>query len=236
MQLLSRMNVPRLCVSVNFVWILASLHLQAIEPSLDRFTYRGAGVLPVYKHHGKKWVILGRERWGKNVGTFDSFAGKRDKGERPTLTAARECAEELVTHLTMNLDLDQLYAYIDTSNAHTECVLADQTKEYVLFITKFDPYVDAIKRNFPAVSHKILDMKYKEKDKLAFVSWSNLEYASKQNSPTVPALVQEYNRKTQKTELHEECIELRPILAYMLKLYFNKKEHRTGSDQKIRFY
>jgi 8-oxo-dGTP pyrophosphatase MutT (NUDIX family) len=238
-------HIPTFSKLYTHICLLTSLttHLfvctTTTAPTLEYFHYRAAGVLPVYTHNGKKWAVLAREAWGKpgTIGTYDSFAGSRKKDEHdPAVTAARECAEELITHLTMGKDSVEMRKYIDSINDNTERVIASKDKEYVLYVVRFDQHIDSIKKTFYSALKKPLPMDYKEKDKLAFVSWSQLRDASKHNSQTVQALVQEYNPTTKEFELVEQCIKLRPILLGMLKLYFNETTYTVGADSKVHFY
>ena len=58
---------------------------------------RFAGVLPyAYDSQGTLYVLLGRERWGREAGLWSGFAGRVEPREHgaPLLTAAREAFEE----------------------------------------------------------------------------------------------------------------------------------------------
>jgi 8-oxo-dGTP pyrophosphatase MutT (NUDIX family) len=51
----------------------------------------GAGILPIAKHNGKIYMLLGKE----NKGGWSDFGGGREKGESLLDTAVREGTEEL---------------------------------------------------------------------------------------------------------------------------------------------
>ena len=42
----------------------------------------------------KYYLLLAKEKHGAKAGTFDSFSGQRDRGEKPWQTAGREFYEE----------------------------------------------------------------------------------------------------------------------------------------------
>jgi 8-oxo-dGTP pyrophosphatase MutT (NUDIX family) len=220
-----------LCASSN---VIVS---EAKNPFVD-ISYKAAGVLPIYWHKGTKFVAVAREDSGTDRGTYDAFAGARDQGEHnPTLTAARECAEELVTHRTMGKGVSKMQAYIDVNHKNTELVIAHSRKHYVLFVVRFDHYIDRIKHTFyKAVKNPNLDRKYREKDKLAFVPWQEFKEAIKNNNAVVTAMVQEEDPKTHKLILQQQTIRLRPILVSVMRPYFNHEQYQTGSHQKIRLY
>ncbi|HEV2916286.1 MAG TPA: NUDIX hydrolase [Candidatus Babeliales bacterium] len=226
-------------ISRSFALAHALLYIPLITgqmPSLHTFRYKAAGVLPVYTFKGQKWAIIAREKGGSDAGTYDSFAGSADKGENdPTITAARECAEELITHMVIGKNSNDIRDYIDVHNKNTELVIADQRKKYALFITNFDKYVDDIKHNFYTALKTKLPYRYKEKDKLAFVSFKELKRASQSNCPTVQALILSYD-PTKKQYMKNASIQLRPILLAVLKNYFNNKPYQTGTNPTVRFY
>lgn len=228
-------------ISVLCLALLGTSSTLLLSPAQNPFvnvSYNGAGVLPIYVHKEDKFVVLGCERHGVDRGTYDSFAGARDAGEfNPTLTAARECAEELITHRTMRKNVSQLQDYIDVNHKNTELVIVSNRKQYVLFVVNFDQYIDSIKRSFyKTVKKPKISSKYKEKDKLAFVSWNAFEEAIKNNSTAVIARVQEEDPIKCKLTLKKQTIQLRPILVSVMRPYFNNEQYQKGLHPKIRLY
>lgn len=215
----------------NFFAILA-LPLAAAQ-SLNTVSYRAAGVLPTYMKRGKLYAVVAREGYGKNKGTYDSFAGSRDSYEHnPIVTAAREAHEEMISHLTMHLSPKQLERYIDPDKNHTTFVLVHQKAQYVLFVTRFDKYIDTFLRSFYSVLGRVNQFKYKEKDRIASVAWEELKQAILQNKSQVCAHVVDPN--TNKTI---RCmITLRPILIKSLRSVFRGDKYQQGRNHKVRYY
>jgi hypothetical protein len=213
--------------------ILAFSTVSAAVQSLSSISYSAAGVLPLFTKNNKLYAVLSREAYGRNKGTYDSFAGSRDAHEHnPTVTAARECAEEMISHRTMNLSVKQMQQYIDPRKKHTTMVLAYPSFKYVLFITHFDAHINAFLRNFYPVLRKTRQFKYREKDRIAIVAWDDLQHTILHNKNQVCAEVLDpYTNKA------TSCmITVRPIVLRCLRPFFRNNRYQSGQYKKIRFY
>jgi hypothetical protein len=218
-------------IPFNF-FVILFLPLAAAQ-SLSTVSYRAAGVLPTYMKRGILYAVVAREGCGKDKGTYDSFAGSRDAYEHnPTVTAAREAHEEMISHHTMHLSPKQLERYIDPDKNHTTLVVVYQKFNYVLYVTRFDKYIDNFLRSFYGVLGRVNQFKYKEKDRIAIVAWDELKQAILQNKSQVCAEVLDPN-----TNRPIRCmITLRPILIKSLRPVFRGDGYQQGKNGKIRFY
>ena len=77
--------------------------------------YKFAGVLPYsFRNDGKLVIVLGRERrvpgWSDSH-RWSDFAGRREPGENPVRTAARECYEESMGFLGTEDDISRRLTY-----------------------------------------------------------------------------------------------------------------------------
>lgn len=202
-------------------------------PSLNAVQYAAAGVLPIFVKNGTQYAVLSREAYGSDKGMYDSFAGSRDPHEHnPTITAARECAEEMISHRTLHLSVVQMQRYIDPSKKNTTMVLAYPSFKYVLYITRFDKHMNQFLRSFYPALNKSNDHKYKEKDRIAVVAWHDLQQAIVQNKNQVCADV--YDPQTHKP--FRCMITLRPIVIRCLKPLFRNDVYQTGKNEKVRIY
>ncbi len=202
-------------------------------PSLNRIPYAAAGVLPIFVKKGTQYAVLSREAYGPDKGMYDSFAGSRDPHETdPTITAARECVEEMISHITLHISEAQMQRYIDQSKKNTTMVLAYPSFKYVLYITRFDKHINQFLRSFYPTLNKSNDHKYKEKDRIAVVAWHDLKQAIVQNKNQICADV--YDPQTHKP--FRCMITLRPIVIRCLKPLFRNDAYQVGKNKKIRFY
>ena len=226
--LFNRFNKQIALLSIATVYLTASA-----AQSLDTLSYNAAAVLPTYIKNNVLYAVLSREGYGKDKGTYDSFGGSRDPHEHnPTITAARECAEEMISHRTMHLSANTLQNYINPKKPHTTQVLAHQSFKYVLYITRFDRYINQFFNNFYGSLQKTHSFKHKEKDRIATVAWHDLKAAIVSNKNNVCANVFDPHTNQQK-----QCsITLRPLLIRSLKPLCMNYTYQTGTNKKIRFY
>ncbi len=205
--------------------------------SLKKFSYNAAGVLPIGTQKIGRgthtYVILGREAYGRDKGTYDAFGGSRDPHEHdPLITAARECAEEMISHRTMKRSVKDIEKQINPRGHHTTMVLAHQRFNYVLYITRFDEHIEKFLGNFYRSLKKTHSFKHQEKDLIATVGWETLAYAIKENKNQVRANVID----PVTNESTRALITLRPLLIKSLKPFFMNYTYQTGTNKKIRFY
>ena len=119
---------------------------------------------------------MAREAAGPHVGTYDAFGGAKDGNENhPVATAARELAEETIGLLGSP---SQLRHHLDVHNHHTCSVVANYQKQFVVYFTHFNlTQIQNLVHNFYSARQAATHYKYKEKDRLAWVKWSNLKNA-----------------------------------------------------------
>lgn len=201
----------------------------------------GASVIPITtRSNGERYTLLAREAWGADQDTYDAFGGGKEAGEtHPSITAARELAEETVGILG---DKHYLQKYLNIDNGNSKHIIANMTKKFVVFITQFPKStLDSLMEDFHKERNKSHKNCCKEKDKLAWVKYSDLQNAiafapryknGKLIQPiTVHALVHE------KTGEKEENINLRPILVSSLQSFFKGEAPvQTGFDPRIVYY
>lgn len=223
----------RFTLSCLVSFLVAQSFITCAAPSLSSTHYAAAGVLPTFVKKGIQYAVLSREAFGADKGMYDSFAGSRDPHEHnPTITAAREAAEEMISHRTLHLSVTQMERYIDPKKKHTTMVLAYPSFKYVLYITRFDKYINQFLGNFYPALNKSNDHKYKEKDRIAVVAWPALKDAILQNKNQVCADV--YDPQTQRP--FRCMITLRPIVIRCLRPLFRDDAYQMGKNKKIRFY
>lgn len=211
---------------------------------LSNYNFYAAAVLPVThftsKKTGKatKYVILGREAAGKDVGTYDDWGGSRDKGEKhPVETAAREFYEEGILKDTLGMDLKTTTAFIDPKSKANEVVIAsERAVTYIVNFTSDD--IVKFRKNFNAARNKQTSWKNKEKDRIATVRWDVFVAAiqgSKFNKGvTVNARL--IDPATGKEDKNATTITLRPWLVKRLRPYVTNQQFQYGQNKKIRFY
>lgn len=214
---------------VNFSGLLFAPQAQ----TLSTMAYNAAGVLPIYMKNNTLYAVLGREAYGRDKGTYDAFVGKKEPFEHnPIITAAREGSEEMISHTTMHLTVNQLQDYINPKKQHTTMVLAHQQFKYVLFITRFDKHIHRFFNNFYRALKNANQFKYKEKDRIASVAWNDLKIAVMQNKNQVCGYVID-----PQTNGERRCmITLRPIVGRALRPLFGGEEYENGKNKKVRFY
>jgi hypothetical protein len=213
---------------IPLLWI-SSYAVCIQDSTLATFPYNGAGILPIYTRHGRKWVVVSREVAGRNKGTYDSFSGSRAKTEHiPIDTAAREGAEELIAHRTLGMDILGVKNWLTN---HTDQIIALQQKQYVLYVARLNhDQVDCLKKNFYSARNESFEHCYREKDRLAFVSWSNLETMIHAGKTTVMARVLNQNTN----QLEKKIITIRPILIATLQAIIEQEPKKIEGN--IYFY
>lgn len=235
---------------ILIVALAASMQIIAMQQptqQLSKMNFMGASVLPYTrwkpKGQGKAYFLLSREADGKDKGTYDAFGGSKDPGENhPVVTAAREFSEETIGLL---YNPKQALDFIDVKTGNTHAVIAHEQKKFAVYITKFAPKdLEHIVNNFyakratPGLAHH-----YKEKDKLAWVSWENLENAIKnaKRDPITHKLITPIkvwaNVVDSNGKKHAEEISLRPVFVSSLQSYFAGKAPKAlGKDSRIKYY
>lgn len=225
---------------ITILTILPACNTQ--PPALSDFQYGSASVLPFYNLRRTKYVILSREKWGRDAGTYDDFGGKRDQGENhPVISAAREFWEEAILDGTVGLSLARTQNYIDiTQSRNTHYVVANTTRrgaKNVTYITNFNKYKTQFINNFYKARRNSTKRENKEKDRIAIVKWQDLKDAivnNQHNSTSVYVSASVINPITNKGE--QQQILLRPYLVIKLRNFFRDQPHTKGRSKKIQFY
>lgn len=103
----------------------------------------GAGILPVAKHKGQLYFLLGKENKHADTPGWADFGGGNSEGESNLQTAIRECSEELT-------------GFIGSAHEIRECVRKQGTltirtadKRYTTYILQLD-YDEALPRYYNA--------------------------------------------------------------------------------------
>jgi hypothetical protein len=208
--------------------------------SLSTFQHQSGSVLPLYTVNDTDYLLLSRERLGRDRGTYDDWGGQRDPGEdHPIITAAREFHEEAVIDKTIGMNLQQTCNYIDTYNNNTAYVIAntsDQGNRHVTYIVRFDEYMSLFINNFYTAVRKATAPENKEKDRLAVVKLSDLKYVVggtlRNKGVFVPAQIIDPITGKYKTEK----VVLRPYFVIKLRSFFTDQPYKEGEDARIRFY
>jgi hypothetical protein len=147
--------------------------------ALSDFSFNAATVMPLFKSNGEYFVILAREKYGRDKGTFDGFGGSKNIGERhPVLTASRECSEETINLLGTQKEIKQHIDVLknnDLSTGNTLFIIANQNKKAVFYVTEFDKakIMNFTSKFYDSLS-KAKKFENKEKDKLAIIKWEKL--------------------------------------------------------------
>jgi hypothetical protein len=207
------------------------ISIQAAPRSLT-YAFQSASVLPTCFHHGKKYVILGRETKGRYAGSYDNFGGGREPGEDyALLTAAREFFEEANLLLTTGLTLKDVEHYLDITRTNNT-YLVFLFDESFTYITDFNSYKKKLIKNFYNARQETTDPHFLEKDRIALVVWEDLESTIQHNRISLPAL--EVEPLT--LQLIPTTIQLRPGLIHQLKPFFMNEPYRQEVNPKMRFY
>lgn len=239
------MNRSRSAIVATFLCAISV----ANSMSLKTFWQKGnaAWVLPMYSYNNQKYVLLGREAGGGDKGTYDAFGGKKDpQDDHPTTTAAREFEEEAITAATLGWNLATTKNYVKISTGNTSVVICNAKMKHgqksgpwhATYLTNFSlADINKLGKNFHNARKNAKSWKYKEKDELAVVTWSDLVTAvnnKKQGQPTqVQALV--LNHKGVFSNAQQ--ITLRPVLVKNLSPYVKNKPYTTKKTNPIaRFY
>jgi hypothetical protein len=244
------------------LWLSLFLALNIASPAigkvqtfrLSQFDHLSAAVLPTFTHRNIKWAILSREAYGRNKSTYDSFSGSKDKGEtHPIQTAAHEFLQEAILELVLDWDVKDVEQFIDPNNENTWIVVAYEKEvnrpiRNVTYIVNFNKYKTKLFNNFYAARAQELARyeaaripgRYRvttEKDRLAKVSWKDLEKAIvNQEHKNDPVTVSAYVLDPQTQKFNRKTITLRPILVMTLRPLFLKRTYERGENEKIRYY
>ncbi len=214
----------------------------AVALNLESFKHTGAWVMPLVTcsmpEGNVDYIVIARETWGRDAGLFDAFGGKRDGTETAQETAAREFAEEAITHETLGMDEAAVLNYIDLKAGNTEAVLAcdDQNcgAKNVLYITRFsEAQMSYLKTSFAGAHRRATHSHYKEKDALAFARFDALKEALRTSTSShgieVAAEVTDLGGTTS-----TQSIEMRPVLVKILRGYLEGAA-AAGSQSKVHF-
>lgn len=208
--------------------------------NINTFHFGAASVLPTYKNqHGQTMVILGREAGGNDKGIYDDFGGRREKQECPLITAARECWEELILGETWPISLNDFRNYIDLTSGNTYFIIATASKnaQSVLYITDVSNSWNTIRKKFYTARAHAKQKRYREKDHLAVVSWSDLEKAIVSSKHGQPVTVSAYGiNQHGEYDAQPITISLRRWLISKLRPFFQNKPFQEGQSPQIRFY
>ncbi|MCA9770532.1 hypothetical protein KC460_04145 [Candidatus Dependentiae bacterium] len=182
---------------------------------------------------GKKvvYAFLGREGYGADKGTYDDFGGAADPGETPLQSAARECSEEMISHKTISMSVQEIEKYIAPQAGNTKYVITQKnvgTKKsnMVTYITYFPEHlIDQCIDRFYTEKKFVKQHKYREKDRLALVEWDLLKKTIAQGKKTVKAIVIDSKQQRQ-----QKKISLRPILCCKLKQFCQNKSCKGSKN------
>ncbi len=205
---------------------------QAVDWSKIKWT--SASVLLHYTDdNGIKKVILAEEAGGSDINTFCDFGGKREKEEMdPLQTAGHELFEEAILAQTIGWTLEQTRDFLQTDNTDIISVYSRPNWGHVAYITNFTPYRNFLFKNFRSARKNAKLGRYREKKRLAIVTWQNLEKAVIDGNNMVEALVQDPNTG----KFNKDIIPLRPSFTTGLRPYFLDECPQKGSHEKIQIY
>ena len=240
------MRVVKIMKYYTLAIILLSLFSFTQAKRLSQFNYGSASVLPFYTEENQKYVILTREHWGRDSGTYDDFGGKRDRGEKHSVvTAAREFWEEGILDKTIDLSLLEVQDYIDIAQSENTAYIIAATQElwgktykHVTYVTDFTPYVTEFLDTFYDARWKATKTENKEKDKIALIAWNDLQDAIvKQKESGYPGVYVSATLIDPKTKKKmQKLILLRPSFVSKLRGFFCGDEWECGEHEKMRFY
>lgn len=221
---------------------IASAPVYAMQPpALSQFRFGGASVLlyTTWPTKPEAYFLLGREAGGRDAGTYDAFGGRRDAGEgHPVVTAARELAEETIDLLG---DKGRMMNAINVDGSQTSNIVANYAKNFVVYVTSFHhSSLEYLARKFYDARSGARRFKNREKDKLAWVKWSNLAQAianaqRDQNGHLLPVTVWAKVVQSDGSKRTEK-ITIRPVFVSCMQSYFNNGAYTQGKNHKIRFY
>ena len=97
----------------------------------------GAGILPVAKHQGKLYFLLGKENRHADTPGWADFGGGNSPGESNMQTATRECSEELTGFVG---SASEIRGRIRKEGVYT---LRTADKRYTTYVLRMD-YDDAL--------------------------------------------------------------------------------------------
>jgi 8-oxo-dGTP pyrophosphatase MutT (NUDIX family) len=235
------MKIKNCLRSLVFIFSFGTIITQGMQqvPTLSQFDFKAASVLPTYKNpQGHTMVILSREAYGRDRGTYDAAGGKRDKGEKhPEITAARECLEELILEKTAGIKLHKVRKHINIDSGNTDYIIARISKKSVIYVSDFSAYWNGIRKKFYSARRNAKQSKYREKDHVAVVKWDDLKDAIAQSTPGQKVCIYAHGIKRNGSyDAQTKSIILRPFLIAQLRPFFQNQSFQQGRNQKIRFY
>jgi hypothetical protein len=151
--------------------------------NLGNIHYSSAGAILRVKIGSKYYLLLAKEKHGAKAGTFDSFSGQRDRGEKPWQTAGREFYEESAAALG-KLD----YYKKLTSKAKAVMGLMRHGSKtqasginYLIDLDK-KQYQSLVQNFYKNLKNKKLSHVFKEKSQLALFEESQVKSMIKNNA------------------------------------------------------
>jgi hypothetical protein len=217
---------------------LSSIISIAQAVHLGNVNFTSAGVIPRVKIGSKYYLLLGKEKYGVKAGTFDSFSGKRDSGEKPWQTAGREFHEESAAAL------GKLNFYKKLTEK-PKAVMGLLKKNSNTDVSGIDYLIDLDKKQYQALVHnfyknlknKKLSHHFKEKSQLALFDEDQVKNMIKGNKNRfnfrLKALIVDSKLKT-----HKSNEQIYSFLPKMLDGYYkNSKNYIQDSKNKnVKFY
>lgn len=233
---------------ISFLIVIAGIN-SIFGMQLSKFNFNAASVLPIGKTaSGNVVVVLGREAFGPDKGTWDAFGGKREQIENhPVMTASREFTEETGGLFITNKK--EALKYIDIDTGNTQYIIANENKKSVIYITNFG--FNKVQNFFNKFYYSKTD---NEKDLIAQVNWDDLAKAIRNANRDaggqliLPVTVFANVAKPYKNalgkntwQMNKQKISLRPYFVSTLQTFFKdldtgKKNYTAGKNDKIRFY
>ena len=206
--------------------------------NLGNIHYSSAGAILRVKIGSKYYLLLAKEKHGAKAGTFDSFSGQRDRGEKPWQTAGREFYEESAAAFG-KLDY---YKKLTSKAIAVIGLMRHGSKTQasgINYLIDLDnkQYKSLVQNFYKNLKNKKLSYVFKEKSQLALFEEEQVKSMLKNNANRhnfrLNALIVDSKLKT-----HKSNEKIYGFLPKMLEGYYrNSKNYIQDNTQKnVKFY
>lgn len=217
---------------------LTSIVSMAQGLHLGNVHFTSAGVIPRVKIGSKHYLLLAKEKYGVKAGTFDSFSGKRDSGEKPWQTAGREFYEESAAALgKLN--------YYKKLTAKPKAAIGLLKKNSNKDVSGIDYIVDLNKKQYQALVHnfyknlknKKLSHHFKEKSQLALFDEDQVKNMIRGNHNRYNFNLNAFIVDA-KLKKHRSNEKIYSFLPKMLDGYYKKSNNyiQDSKNKNVKFY
>jgi hypothetical protein len=217
---------------------LSSIFVMAQAVNLGNVNFTSAGVIPRVRMNGKNYLLLGKEKHGVKKNTFDSFSGKKDRGEKPLQTAGREFYEESAAALGKLNYYKKL-----TSKAKAVIGLLKRNSkkdvsgiDYIIDLNK-NQYQTLVHNFYKNLKNKRFHHHFKEKSQLALFEENQVKNMIRANHNRYSFNLNAFIVDS-KLKKHKSNEKIYSFLPRMLEGYYKKSKNyiQDSKNKNVKFY